>query len=600
MIDLADVVRALPEVPGVYRYYDKEGNLLYIGKAKNLKRRVSSYFNRDNQHSARIKLLVRKIAEIQHTVVNSERDALLLENALIKQYQPKYNIMLKDDKSYPFIKITNEHFPKVFFTRKYIKDGSEYFGPYTSVYYARSLMTLIKELYPIRTCMLNLSPQNIKAKKFKVCLEYYLGNCLGPCEGRQTEEDYLKNIEEIRSILKGKYAPVSKVLKENMEKAAEELQFEEAEKWKRKLNFFKDFVKTSVIVNPGLGNFHVFGYYEDEKKAYINYLYVLDGTIIKTKNTIIKRKLDESDAYLLEQAILEIILQEDFNKEPILIPFELEEPELLTEYTFVIPKIGDKKKLLELAQKNALFIKKNEIRKDVKVPKEQRILQIMKEDLRMKTLPFHIECFDNSNIQGHFPVASMVVFKNAKPSRSDYRHFNVKTVVGPNDFDSMKEIVYRRYKRLLDEKAPLPQLIVIDGGKGQLGMAMESLKSLGLDKQIQCVSLAKRLEEIYYPGDSLPLYISKKSETLRVLQHIRDEAHRFGITFHRDQRSRGTIKTELTEIKGIGAKTANLLLTRVGSVQKIKTANPELLISLIGKKKTEILLQALTQKVTDL
>src|SRR5690554_3511244 len=415
MDDIRNIVQALPELPGVYRYYDKQGKILYIGKAKNLKKRVTSYFNKSAQHSSRIRLLVIKIADIQYTVVNSERDALLLENALIKEHQPRYNIMLKDDKTYPFIKITNEHFPKVFFTRRYEKDGSEYYGPYTSLYHVRSLMELIKNLYPIRTCHLNLSPENIKKNNYKVCLEYHLGNCLGPCEGKQTEEEYLKNIEEIRSILKGKFSNVRRVLKEKMEQSAKDLKFEEAEDWKKKYLFIEEYMRASSIVNPGLGNFHVFGYYEDEKKAYVNYLYVYDGTVIETKNTVIRRKLDESKEYLLEQAILDVILKTS-HKEPILIPFSLEEVDYLTEYSFAVPKIGDKKKLLDLALKNAFFIKKNEILKNTKVPKEQRILQIMKADLKLNHLPTHIECFDNSNIQGEFSVASMVVFKDARPS----------------------------------------------------------------------------------------------------------------------------------------------------------------------------------------
>lgn len=594
MDDIRNIVQALPELPGVYRYYDKQGKILYIGKAKNLKKRVTSYFNKSAQHSSRIRLLVIKIADIQYTVVNSERDALLLENALIKEHQPRYNIMLKDDKTYPFIKITNEHFPKVFFTRRYEKDGSEYYGPYTSLYHVRSLMELIKNLYPIRTCHLNLSPENIKKNNYKVCLEYHLGNCLGPCEGKQTEEEYLKNIEEIRSILKGKFSNVRRVLKEKMEQSAKDLKFEEAEDWKKKYLFIEEYMRASSIVNPGLGNFHVFGYYEDEKKAYVNYLYVYDGTVIETKNTVIRRKLDESKEYLLEQAILDVILKTS-HKEPILIPFSLEEVDYLTEYSFAVPKIGDKKKLLDLALKNAFFIKKNEILKNTKVPKEQRVLQIMKADLKLNQLPTHIECIDNSNIQGEFPVASMVVFKDARPSRSDYRHFNIKTVEGPDDYASMKEVVFRRYSRMLNEKLSLPQLIVIDGGKGQLSVAMEVLKELNLDQSIHCIAIAEKLEEIYYPGDSYPMHLSKKSETLKVIKHIRDEAHRFALAFHRDKRSKGTIKTVLTDIKGIGVKTADLLLREIGSVKKIKSTDAGRLEELIGKKRTEQLLKGLKE-----
>ncbi|MCO5233376.1 MAG: excinuclease ABC subunit C, partial [Chitinophagales bacterium] len=410
--------------------------------------------------------------------------------------------------------------------------------------------------------------------------------------GLQTEADYMKNIDEIRAILKGKLSTVRKVLKDNMEHAAQSLCFEEAEDWKNKMIFLKEYMEQTHIVNPGLGNFHVFGYYDDGKAAYINYLYVFDGTIVKAKNLVIKRKLDETKEYLLEQALLEILLNTETN-EQILLPFELDEGHNLPEFSFSIPKIGDKKKLIDLAYKNAFFIKKNEIKKIKDITNEERVLQLMKTELRLKTLPFHIECFDNSNIQGNFPVAAMVVFKNTKPSRSEYRHYNIKTVEGPNDFDSMKEIVYRRYKRQLEENAPLPQLIVIDGGKGQLSMAMQSLHELGLDDKIQCISIAKRLEEIYYPEDPYPLHINKKSETLKVIQHIRDEAHRFGITFHRDKRSQGTIKTGLTDIKGIGTKTAELLLTKIGSIKKIKSTDIDKIEALIGKSKTKILLEAL-------
>lgn len=595
LLSIEELVNALPETPGIYRYYDIDGKLLYIGKAKNLKKRVSSYFRNDAQHSNKTKVLVRKIADIQHHVVNSERDALLLENALIKEHQPKYNIALKDDKSYPFIKITNEPFPKVYFTRQYINDGSEYFGPYTSLYHVRSLMELVTTIYPIRNCNLYLSEKNIREKKFRVCLEYHIGNCLGPCEGKQSDEDYLKNIEEIRAILNGKLKVIRQVLKEHMEEAAENLLFEEAESWKKKLTSLNVYMEQTNIINPGLGNFHIFGYYEDEKKAYINYMYVYDGTIIKTKNIIIQRKLDETKEYLLEQAVLEIILKSTSN-DSILLPFELEEEHHIAEHSYYVPKVGDKKKLIDLAYKNAFFIKNNEIKKTKNISNEERVLQIMKEDLRLQVLPYHIECFDNSNIQGYFPVASMVVFKNTLPSRADYRHYNIKTVEGPNDFDSMKEIVYRRYKRLLEENEPLPQLIVIDGGKGQLGMAVESLRELELDTKIQVISIAKRLEEIYFPGDSYPLHINKKSESLKVLQHIRNEAHRFAITFHRDQRSRGTIKTGLTDIAGIGPKTAELLLKKIGSVKKIKETDAKVLEELIGKKKTEVLLKAFSEQ----
>jgi excinuclease ABC subunit C len=588
LLPISDQVKALPELPGVYRYYDNGGALLYIGKAKNIRKRVSSYFIGEAKHAARIKLLVKKIAVVQHTVVDTERDALLLENSLIKEYQPKYNIALKDDKSFPYIKIVHERFPRIYFSRNYKKDGSEYFGPYTSVHQVRSLVELIKKLYPIRSCKLALSDKNIQSRKFRVCLEYHIGNCLGPCAGHQTEPEYNQNISEIRAMLKGKLADIRQILKGKMEEAALSLRFEEAEQWKIKLNSLKEYMDLSMIVNPGLGNMHVFGYYEDEKKAYVNYLYVFNGTVVKAKNMTILRKMNEDKDYLLWHAILEVI-PELTSQEDILVSFLPSEQ--FADFELHVPKQGDKKKLLDLSLKNAFFIKQNELKKNTKLSNEDRILQLMKEELRMKETPAHIECFDNSNIQGAFPVASMVVFKNSKPSKADYRHFNIKTVEGPNDFASMEEVVYRRYKRLLEENAPLPQLIVIDGGKGQLSSAVESLKKLGLYEKIQVVSIAKRLEEIYYPGDRLPLYISKKSETLKVLQHIRNEAHRFAINFHRDQRSKGTIKTDLSEVPGIGQKTAEKLLTEIGSVQKIRAANLETISKVIGKAKALLVYQ---------
>jgi excinuclease ABC subunit C len=584
-LPISDQVKALPELPGVYRYYDREGALLYIGKAKSLKKRVSSYFNNEARQVARIKLLVKKIALIQHTVVDTERDALLLENALIKEHQPKYNIALKDDKSFPYIKIVREPFPRIFFSRNYKKDGSEYFGPYTSVQQVRSLVDLIKKLYPIRSCKLVLNDKNIRSKKFRVCLEYHIGNCLGPCAGHQSEEAYQHNISEIRAILKGKLADVRQILKEKMEQAALSLRFEEAEQWKLKLHSLKAYMDLSTIVNPGLGNMHVFGYYEDDKKAYVNYLYVFDGTVVKAKNISIQRKMDEDRDYLLWHAILDV-LSDVHTEDDILVPWL--PAEQFSGFRLSVPKLGDKKKLLDLALKNAFFIKQNELKKNTKLSHEDRILQLMKEELRMQETPVHIECFDNSNIQGAFPVAAMVVFKHAKPSKADYRHFNIKTVEGPNDFASMEEVVYRRYQRLLNENAALPQLIVIDGGKGQLSSAVASLKRLGLYEKIQVISIAKRLEEIYYPEDKLPLYISKKSETLKVLQHIRNEAHRFAITFHRQQRTKGTIRTELADVPGIGKKSAEKLLSAIGSVKKIRAADLETLAQVLGPAKARI------------
>lgn len=578
-------VKALPEQPGVYRYYDIDGNLLYIGKAKNLKKRVSSYFLNQEKHSARIKLLVKRIYNIQFTLVDTEQDALLLENAMIKEHQPKYNIALKDDKSFPYIKIVKEPFPRIFFTRIYKNDGSEYFGPYTSFKEVRLMLDLIKRIYPTRSCSLPLNTLSIAKKKFKVCLEYHIGNCLGPCAAHQSVQSYDANIKEIRAMLKGKLSEIRNVLKERMDIAAQNLEFEIAEDYRIKIESLKEYIEQSTIVNPGMGSIHVFGFYKDEKKAYINYLYVYQGTIIRAKNFTVQNVLEENQEYILSYAILDT-LKDNYENEEIIVPFEI--TELPKSYKIIIPKVGDKKKLAELSQKNAFQIKQNELKQNTGLSREERILQLMKNELRLKELPFHIECFDNSNFQGKFPVSAMVVFKNALPSKADYRHYNIKTVEGPNDFASMEEVVYRRYKRLVEECEPLPQLIVIDGGKGQLAAAIKSLQEVGIYDKVQVISIAKRLEEIYYPGDSYPLHINKKSETLKVLQHIRNEAHRFGITFHRNQRSKGSIKTGLTDIPGIGNTLAEKLLKTFGSISKIKEQSETELAKVIGKAKASI------------
>lgn len=585
-------VKALPEQPGVYRYYDVEGNLLYIGKAKNLKKRVSSYFLNQERHSARIKLLVKRIYNIQFTLVDTEQDALLLENAMIKEHQPKYNIALKDDKSFPYIKIVKEPFPRIFFTRIYKNDGSEYFGPYTSFREVRLMLDLIKKIYPTRSCSLPLSKESIAKKKFRVCLEFHIGNCLGPCASHQSEQAYDANIREIKAMLKGKLGEVRQILKERMELAAQNLEFEVAEQYKIKIQSLKEYIDQTTIVNPGMGNLHIFGFYKDEKKAYINYLYVYAGTIIRTKNFTVQTKLDEDAEYILAYTIIDT-LKDNYENEEIIVPFELKE--LPKEYKITIPKVGDKKKLAELSQKNAFQIKQNELKQNTGLSREERILQLMKSELRLKELPFLIECFDNSNFQGKFPVSAMVVFKNALPSKKDYRHYNIKTVEGPNDFASMEEVVYRRYKRLVEENEPLPQLIVIDGGKGQLASAIKSLQEVGIYEKVQVISIAKRLEEIYYPGDSVPLHINKKSETLKVLQHIRNEAHRFGITFHRNQRSKGSIKTGLTDIPGIGKTLSEKLLKSFGSINKIKEQSEEELSKVVGKAKASIIYNAFNQ-----
>lgn len=583
---LKDIIKNLPKQPGVYRYYDKDGKLLYIGKAKNLKNRVSSYFiNKD--HSFRIELMVRKIFNIEYSIVSTERDALLLENALIKELQPKYNISLKDDKSYPYIKIVNEPFPRIYFTRKYENDGAEYFGPYTSVNHVRAILELIKKLYPIRSCSLPLNGKNIQAKKFKVCLEYHIGNCLAPCVGFQSKENYDNNIEQIRKIVKGRLQELRGVLKQQMQEFADKLEFENAEIIKIKLQSLKDYVTDSTVVNPGLGNFHVFGFTEDEKKAYINYMYVYEGTIIKTKSITLQKQLDETKEELMQFAVTDT-LGKTTEKSSVLLPFEV-----ISEHEFIdisVPKIGDKKHIVELAQRNALF-QKQKGKEKTKPDNTERILQLMKEELKLRELPVHIECFDNSNFQGTNAVSACVVFKNTKPSKKDYRHFNVKTVIGANDFDTMKEIVYRRYHRMIVEQQPLPNLIVIDGGKGQLSAAMESIYNLKLEHQVQVISIAKRLEEIYHPNDSYPLHISRKSETLKVIQQIRNEAHRFGITFHRNKRDKNTLKTELSEIKGIGETMANKLLQEFKSVKNIAQQSQEDLEKVIGKAKAKLVVE---------
>jgi excinuclease ABC subunit C len=575
----------------VYRYYDIDGKLLYIGKAKNLKNRVSSYFvNKD--HSFRIQLMVRKIHNIEYSIVPTEKDALLLENALIKELQPRYNIMLRDDKSYPYIKIVNEKFPRVYFTRKYEHDGAEYYGPYTSVNHVRNILELIKKLYSIRSCSLALNEKSIAANKFKVCLEYHIGNCLAPCVGFQSKENYDNNIEQIRKIVKGRLQELRGVLKQQMQDYADNLEFEKAEIIKIKLQSLKEYVSDSTVVNPGLGNFHVFGFTEDDKKAYINYLYVFEGTIIKTKAITLQKNLEETQEELMLFAITDVI-GNTTEKVEVLLPFEVDAENDLIQIS--VPKIGDKKHIIELAQRNAIF-QKQKGKEKVKVDHTTRILELMKEELKLNDLPKHIECFDNSNFQGTNAVSACVVFKNAKPSTKDYRHFNVKTVVGANDFDTMKEVVYRRYHRMILEQQALPNLIVIDGGKGQLAAAMESIYNLKLENQVQVISIAKRLEEIYYPNDPFPLHISKKSETLKVIQHIRNEAHRFGITFHRKKRNKSTLKTELHDIKGIGEKIAEKLLQQFGSVKEIEKLPIETIENEIGKAKAQIVFNYFSNK----
>ncbi len=578
-----EVLPTIPHNPGIYKYYDKDDTILYVGKAKDLRKRVASYFTKKHD-TGKTRILVSKIARIEFSVVETEQDALLLENVLIKELQPRYNLLLKDDKSYPYICIKKERFPRVFITRNVYKDGSEYLGPYTSGYQVRTIIELLRELFTLRTCNFNLSDYNIKAGKFKVCLEYHIGNCKGPCAGLQTESDYNEMIVQIRKILKGNIASVIKYVKKEMDKAAENFEFEVAHDLKLKLKSLENYQSKSTVVNPKINNVDVFNIDENEKRAFISYLKVVNGTIIQTKVIELVKKLEETTEELLQFGILELRRQFESNSEELFLPVEMEFPDEKLKIT--IPQIGDKKKLLDLARKNAFYYKKQyEIKtQDRKRPSERRfeILNQLKKDLRLTELPQHIECFDNSNFQGAYPVASMVCFKDAKPSKKDYRHYKIKTVVGPDDFASMEEVVYRRYKRLRDEEKPFPQLIVIDGGKGQLSSAVKSLKELGVYNKMAIIGIAKKLEEIYVPNDSIPLYIDKRSESLKLIQQLRNEAHRFAITYHRNLREKGTLKSELEDIKGIGAKTADKLLTHFKSMEKIKTASEEELKEVVG------------------
>lgn len=579
-------IKTLPEAPGVYQYYDKDGHILYVGKAINLKKRVASYFNK-NHDTARLNVLVRKIASIKHIVVETEMDALLLENSLIKNLQPRYNILLKDDKTYPWICIKKEHFPRVFTTRTVIKDGSEYFGPYTSGKILTALMNLIKELYPLRTCAYDLSPANIKADKYKVCLEFHIGNCLGPCEGLETEEEYLRKINSIRGILKGEFKENLKEFKELMMKYASEMKFEEAQEIKEKIDILENFQSKSMVVNPKISNVDVFSIISDESSAYINMLQIKGGSIIRSHTMEIKKKLNESDEELLTLAIIEIRERFHLQSRELILPFPIA---LGSNFKITIPKLGDKKQLLDLSIRNAKYYRMDQLKQMKIVDPDRhtnRIMLQMKKDLRLPVEPRHIECFDNSNIQGTTPVAACVVFKDGKPSKKDYRHFNIKTVEGPDDFASMEEVVYRRYRRMIEEDEKLPDLIVIDGGKGQLGAALKSLDLLGIRGKVSIIGIAKRLEEIFYPGDSIPMYLDKKSETLRIIQHIRNEAHRFGITFHRNKRSKNAIQSTLTKISGIGDKTMEKLMLEFKSVKRLSEAPEDAIVKIIGKSKAE-------------
>lgn len=581
-------IKILPNAPGVYKYFDSNGTILYIGKAIDLKKRVSSYFNKKHYENKKTEILVRKIWDVNVTVVPTEIDALLLENSLIKEFKPKYNINLKDDKTFPSIKITNERFPKVFSVRKTIKDGSTYYGPYTNIKLMRIVLELCKKIYPIRNCNFNLSEKNIAGGKFKVCLEYQIGNCKGACEGLESEEEYLESIKGIRNILRGNLKEVKDHLKNKMEQASINWKYEEAGKYKQKLDVLTNYQSRSTVVNPRINDVDVYNIAQNDRYAYVNYLRIARGIIIQSRNMELKKKMNESTELLLETALGDI-KNSDMTTETaeIIVPIPLT---ISGDYT--IPKGGDKKKLLELSYKNALLYMKEKTNQYEKLDpdlKKERLLSTIQKDLRLKDLPVHMECFDNSNLQGSFPVSACVVFKNAKPNKKEYRHFNIKTVEGPNDFASMYEALTRRYSRLIEQKHSLPQLIVIDGGKGQLSSSVKALKDLGIYGKVAIIGIAKRLEEIFYPEDNLPLYLDKKSETLRVIQHMRDEAHRFGITHHRNQRSKGTIASKLTEIKGIGNETAAELLRTFKSVTRIKKSTLDEIAKVVGPSKAAII-----------
>ncbi len=588
--NLANSVKNLPNSPGVYRFFNKQGELIYVGKAKNLKNRVSSYFSKQKYESAKTKMLVSKIDRLEFVVVETEQDALFLENNMIKEHKPKYNVQLKDDKTYPWICIKNEEFPRVFSTRKKIKDGSKYFGPYSSVRTVKTLLELIKQVYPIRTCNLKLSEENTNANKFKVCLEYHIGNCKGPCVDYTQKAEYDQFIDEIAFILQGKIGSVIKRLKSMMGQAVENLEFEKAQIFKSKLERLENYQSKSTVVSPVISNLDVVSLVTDINHAFVNYFHVVDGGIVNSHTLKIKKKLEESDSELLEIGIAELRSRFKSNAREILVPFLPEFGEGDVKYT--VPQRGDKKHLLDLSLRNAKYFMLDQHKKQQLVDPNKatnRVLETIKKDFRLPDLPVHIECFDNSNFQGTNAVAACVVFKNAKPSKKDYRHFNIKTVVGPDDFASMEEVVYRRYKRLLDEDQDLPQLIVIDGGKGQLSAACKSLHKLDLFGKIAIVGIAKKLEEIYFPGDSIPVYIDKRSESLKVIQQLRNEAHRFGITHHRNKRSKGAIQSELTSIPGIGEKTMEKLIKHFGSVKRLKSAASEDIEKLVGKSKTQLL-----------
>ena len=587
---LQDMVRTLPGLPGVYQFYDKKGEIIYIGKAKNLKKRVSSYFNKKKYDSYKVKVLVNRISNIKYVVVNNESDALLLENNLIKKHQPRYNIMLKDDKTFPWICIKKEAIPRVFSTRTVINDGSQYYGPYTSAYAVKILLTLIRQLYKLRTCKYSLTEENISQGKFKVCLEYHIGNCKGPCENLQSQADYDESIQQIKEIVRGNLSEVIVFLKKEMAQRAASFRFEEANQFKEKIEILSRYQSKSTIVNPTIHDVDVFSIVSDEKEAFVNFLKVVKGAIIQAHTVEIKKKLNEPDEDILAFAVTDLRSRIGSNSREIILPMDLQS--CFPNNRLTVPKRGDKKKLLELSERNAKSyrlekMKRFSARKPVSAM--DRILKTLQADLRLQEIPLHIECFDNSNIQGSDPVAACVVFKQGKPLKREYRHYNIKGVSGIDDFASMEEVVFRRYRRLVEEKKELPQLIIVDGGKGQLNAALKSLIKLDLRGRIAIIGIAKKLEEIYFPDDPVPLYIDKNSESLKLIQNLRNEAHRFGITFHRQKRSNTMMQSALEDIPGIGAKSIEKLFKKFKSLESIKSASQDELSQEIGFKRASIL-----------
>ncbi|MFZ9002851.1 MAG: excinuclease ABC subunit UvrC [Robiginitalea sp.] len=577
-------LRTLPDGPGVYQFFDADGKMLYVGKAKSLRKRVNSYFTKSHQNG-KTRVMVRKIHEIRHIVVPTESDALLLENNLIKEHQPRYNVLLRDDKSYPWLCIKNERYPRIFPTRKRIKDGSEYFGPYTQMKTVRALLDLIKGVYPLRTCNYDLSRDKIEAGKYKLCLEYHLGNCLGPCEALQDEGSYQRQVDDIREIIKGNFRSPLQYFRRRMQQLATDMHFEEAQRMKEKIEVLENYQAKSTVVHPKISNVDVFSIVSDASHAYVNYMQISHGLVVRSHTMEIKKKLEESDEDLLSLAIVDLRERFESDSREVFLPFRVA---LSGDIRVTVPKQGDKRKIVDLSERNARFYRQERF-KQIRITDPdrhvKRLMDQMKRDLRLPEEPRHIECFDNSNIQGSNPVAACVVFRDGKPAKKEYRHFNIKTVTGPDDFASMTEVVYRRYRRLLDDGESLPQLIVIDGGKGQLSAALKSLEELGLRGKISIIGIAKRLEEIYFPQDPIPLYLDKKSETLRVIQQLRNEAHRFGITFHRNKRSKAAINSVLQGIEGIGEKTAQELLRKFKSVKRIRESSLEDLTSVIGPAK---------------